>query len=425
MKPNHCRPVASLERTRGFWLCVFLCLVSAAVHESCSAADETGGSELVSPDPEQAPGSTVAQPPSGVGSSPATLPPVAMDNSAQLVDDEASLESEQDECGRLTQTAELTPINLIMLFDSSGSMGDSASTGILNFDRRWTPARAGVLAFLENPGSSGIQASLKFFPHPGGFDTTCNPDNYTFPDVPLRSLDDVRAFETALDVEQPAGGTPMLPALMGAMSYAESVLSEDPSSKTMIVMVTDGEPAVIPEGGATLDDVDPACPKEALMPNTIAGVAEFVRSKFEGSPSIPTYVIGIGSSVAQLAAVAQAGGTEMVFIDDADPTQTRAALSGALESIRSFNFDCEIRFPELPEGEGVGKVNVDFVGSQGALTELEKATEACNSIGWTLDDEVAPSKITLCPQACAFVQDDPLGRLELTVGCATRVQQAR
>lgn len=402
------------------------CLTSALLLGgvlACSAADApqpSSHSEPASPTPN-GPSTTgiAAGPPSGFIISSGGA------DSEQLLADEPSETAPDEACASTTQLARLTPVNLIILYDSSGSMGDSPSTGVSNMQRRWLPSKAGVLGFLADPGSPGIHAALKFFPHPGGFDATCNPDNYSVPDVALRDLENIAPFAQALDFQTPSGGTPMLPALMGAMNYAVRIIEGDPFAKTMVVMVTDGEPAVIPEGGATLEDVDPACPAGAPYPNTTAGVAEFVRSNYEGVPSIPTYVIGIGSSLTSLGQIAAAGGTELILIDDGDAERTQRAMSDALDGIRSRNFDCEIDFPELPDGEGVGTVNVDFVGSNRSVTEFEKATDRCSSIGWTLDDDFFPSKIQLCEEACAAVQSDPDGELQLAIGCATRLQRAR
>jgi hypothetical protein len=62
-------------------------------------------------------------------------------------------------------------------------------------------------------------------------------------------------------------------------------------------------------------------------------VASVAAAAFQGSPSIPTYVIGVGPALSKLEAIAQAGGTNQAFmIAVSNPAETATQLREALES---------------------------------------------------------------------------------------------
>jgi hypothetical protein len=78
--------------------------------------------------------------------------------------------------------------------------------------------------------------------------------------------------------------------------------------------------------------------------------------------------------------------------------------------------------PEAGEKLNLGKVNLDFVHSDAAATvEQLYRNDQCAGAGWHYDDPSAPTQIVLCPVTCTTVQSDARGRLELELGCDTRV----
>jgi len=319
-------------------------------------------------------------------------------------------------CTEVEYEARVTPINLIFVWDKSGSMG--AGNGWDNTETRWNPVRDGLGAFLADPGSSDLQASLKFFPVDGNLDEACDIDNYVTPDVPLMPLQESNTvFIEAINATTPAGGTPTYPALQGAAIYARQVWEQNRDQISVIVLVTDGQPEFQLDDGT----MGPGCEN-----NTIAGVTDAARDAYQGNPRIPVYVFGIGPDLLSLHSIASAGGTGLATIlSDTDPEATRDLFLTTLEQIRAEYIACNLRIPEVPVGEPAldfDEINVNFITGAGELQELHYDANCAQGTGWQYpgDNRVDPGWIELCPDLCATVQTDAEAELEIQVGCVTR-----
>jgi hypothetical protein len=310
------------------------------------------------------------------------------------------------------KSASLPAVNLVIMYDKSGSMGNPAEGGDPNL--KWIPVNAGMKAFFSDAKSFGYNASLQFFPAPGGISQTCGAD-YTDPLVPLTPLASNKPLESALDGASPAGGTPTLPALEGAIAYAKKTIAARPDEKTVVVLVTDGEPGMMVNGSMA-----PGCSN-----NDIAHVAQAANDAFTASPSIPTYVIGVGQQLTALETIAQQGGTKSAFmVSVSDPTQTRTQLQAAFDAIRSQQkVSCDFAIPAAPKGEQLDKdrVNVGYTNGAGSETPLVYSKDCTAQNGWRYDDPTNPSRIELCPSSCGVAQADPNGKLTIAFGCKTNV----
>ena len=319
-------------------------------------------------------------------------------------------------CTEVAYEAQVTPINLIFIWDKSQSMG--VGDGWDNTATRWNPVRDGLSAFLADPGSSDLQASLKFFPVDGSMDVACDVNRYVTPDVPLMPIADNPAFVEAINATTPSGGTPTLPALQGAVAYARQVWEQNRDQISVVVLVTDGEPGFyIPETGAQ----GPGCED-----NDIIGVTAAARDAYQGDPPIPIYVFGIGTELISLHSIAAAGGTGLATIlSDTDPQATRDLFLTTLEQIRAEYVACNLRIPEVPEGQpalNFDEINVNYTSGAGQLQELNYDANCAQGGGWQYpgDNRVDPGWIELCPDLCASVQADAQAALEIQVGCVTR-----
>ncbi len=319
-------------------------------------------------------------------------------------------------CTEVQYEARVTPINLIFVWDKSGSMGDGNAGD--NLATRWIPARDGLGAFLADPGSSELQASLKFFPVDGSLEYTCDINHYLTPDVPLMPLESNTAFMEAINATTPAGGTPTYPALQGAVIYARQVWEQNRDQISVIVLVTDGRPEfLLPDG-----TMGPGCEN-----NDITGVTQAARDAYQGTPPIPVYVFGIGPDLLSLHSIASAGGTGLATIisDTSDPQATRDLFLSTLEQIRAQYVACNLRIPEVPAGEPAldfDEINVNFITGGGQLQELLYDADCAQGTGWQYpgDNRENPGWIELCPDLCASVQSDAQAELEIQVGCVTR-----
>lgn len=85
---------------------------------------------------------------------------------------------------------------------------------------------------------------------------------------------------------------------------------------------------------------------------------------------------------------------------------------------------CEFGFPKSQNGQQTDptKVVVNYTpGSGGAPSPLTQVTDAvkCGSVpdGWYYDDNANPTKIVFCPSTCSGPGGDTGGKLEIAVGC--------
>ena len=104
--------------------------------------------------------------------------------------------------------------------------------------------------------------------------------------------------------------------------------------------------------------------------NDVAHVAAAAQAAYKGSPSIATYVIGVGPALDNLNTIAAAGGTgaaSMVSVDN--PTKTAETFQEALDKIRGQVLSCDFAMPKPPEGKAldIEAVNVAITGSQSPM----------------------------------------------------------
>ena len=312
-------------------------------------------------------------------------------------------------CAKSTSSAELTPVNLVLMYDKSGSMGAEAE----GFDPalKWIPVGTGMKAFLADPGSRGLDASLQFFPLGANVDEACAAP-YATPQVPLTPLVDSAAFIAAIDGTAPSGGTPTLPALQGAITYAQKTAQEKPAAKTAVVLITDGVPGYRINGQNVTGCAN----------NDIAHVSALAKSAFEATPAIRTYVIGVGPSLDNLNSIAAAGGTgEAIMVSVSDPSQTKTDFESALGVVRAATLSCDFAFPAPPDGStlDVNAVNVLFSSGGGADQVVARNADCAGGTGWRYDNPNAPTRIQLCPTSCATAQGDRNGKITVLFGCTT------
>jgi hypothetical protein len=312
-------------------------------------------------------------------------------------------------CVTSTANAALSPVNLVVMYDKSGSMGDTSQ----GFDPKvkWIPVTTGMKAFFSDPKSVGIAASLQFFPQGSDLGSVCGFD-YATPKVSLTPLASATPLSTTLDATQPSGGTPTLPAIEGAIKYATSVAAQRPNEKTFVVLVTDGDP-----GFGINGQFAAGCAN-----NDIPHVANAAKAAAAASPAIKTYVIGVGLDVQNLDAIATAGGTnKAIMVPVSDPTQTKTVFQGALDSIRTDNLSCELALPPPPNGKAldINAVNVVFTNGSGQESVLTYNASCAGGAGWHYDDAASPSKIELCASTCTQAQADRQGKLTIAFGCRT------
>lgn len=311
-------------------------------------------------------------------------------------------------CVTSLKSATLPTVNLVLMVDKSGSMGDPLEGG--DPALKWAPVTSGMKSFFRDAASAGYAASLQFFPAAGNLSQTCAAP-YDAPLVPLTPLSGSAPLVAALDAAKPQGGTPTLPALRGAIDFAKRTRAAHPDEKSAVVLVTDGEPGLMVNGS-----MQPGC-SDNDVPHVAAAAAAAAKE------SIPTYVIGVGPALSKLDAIAQAGGTGKAFmISVADPTKTTDELTRALDAIRGAEkVSCDFALPAPPPGQRLDpkRVNVAVTEGTGAVTPLVYSRDCAVANGWRYDDASAPTRVELCASTCSSVQSDAKAKLAVAFGCAT------
>jgi uncharacterized protein YegL len=292
--------------------------------------------------------------------------------------------SDLTKCATSSATPTPVPVSLVFIFDKSGSMDQ---------DSKWTSCQSGLTSFFADPASAGLSASLQFFP----LNNECNVPTYAAPAVAMRALPDSTSFANAMSANSPNGGTPTLPALTGAIEYAQSVQKTSPADKVAVVLVTDGEP----------NDCN----------SSVNNVATEAAS---ASGTIPTFVIGIGNT-GNLDAIAQAGGTtKATIVSTNNAQQTAQDFQTALNAIRGLTLACEYQIPAPPQGQTFdeSKVNVVYTPANAGQQTLTYNQDCTGGTGWHYDDPKSPTKIILCQSTCDSVQQKS-GKIDIVLGCDT------
>ncbi len=298
------------------------------------------------------------------------------------------------QCATASKKAEKVPLDMVIGLDTSFSM---------DFDDKWTNVRAALKAFVQNPAYSDLGVGLQFFP----IRKLCSVESYAQPAVSLQLQPQAAGpIAAALDTQQMADGTPMVPLLQGLSDYLK--VNAKPDRKPVIVLATDGVP----------DDTCLAGTAGAL-PNTLENAVVVATNAKNATPSVTTFVIGVGGELASLDAIAKAGGTDKAALVDTGGNTALLFLQ-ALDQIRRQAIPCDYT---IPSGiDDPTKTNVTYTPANGSAQTFVfvGGADGCAKAptnGWYFDDEKAPKKVVLCAAACEEVKKDDFGRVDVVFGC--------
>ncbi|MBK6517192.1 MAG: VWA domain-containing protein [Polyangiaceae bacterium] len=342
-------------------------------------------------------------------------------------------------CAGEDYVAEKVPLDIYLMLDQSGSMSDGSPS-------RWDAVVGAITAFVQSPSTAGVGVGIQYFPlesgnncsvlqcyndadcgagcgpcmgavpqlnFPGicqGFadSDSCNTVDYATPDVEIGPLPaNGSAIVQSMSAHGPTGGTPTSAALQGAIDHAKAWANFNVGHKTIVVLATDGDPT--------------SCNDDLGFINGIAAAG------VSGTPSILTFVIGVGGSVGALNGFAAAGGTSQAFMIDQSPDVEQAFLD-ALLAIQGAAIPCAFLIPEPPPGEDIdfGQINVNYTPANGTPDNIPRVDNsgACpaDGLAWYYDDNQAPTQIFLCPATCTTISADTEGSVKIVVGCETVVR---
>jgi hypothetical protein len=306
-----------------------------------------------------------------------------------------------DACGTSTHQVQEIPVDMLLVLDTSGSM---------DYFGKWTNVKAAIEGFVGNPVLSGLGVGVQFFP----IRQQCDVDAYAQPEVPIAQLPGAAdPIRMALDAKRMFGGTPTTQVMEGVTEYMRAWAQTHTDRKPVIVLATDGIPddtcLFEPDGG---------------LPNSLANAVAVTSKTVSGPPPVATFVIGVGSDLDKLDAIAHAAGTKAIYVDT---TQNIAAqFEAALNDIRKQAIPCDYALPDLGAGFDVDKINVEFTPNAGAATQVfdfVATADMCTTSptkGWYFDNPVNPTKLSLCPMTCDAVKASDSGRVDVLYGCKRR-----
>jgi hypothetical protein len=182
-------------------------------------------------------------------------------------------------------------LDMLLLVDDSLSMATTTFA--------WAPVTGAINGFVDSLESEGIGVGLTWFSE------GCSAAEFAVPDVTVGKLPaNAKALTDEVDSHMPAGNsTQTMYAIRGATEHTRQHALGNPGRKIVIVLMTDG----LPELGMA----SPCVPgPDSDLDNT----AQAAEDAYEGSPSIPVYVIGAGVNLENLDTIAAAGGTDKAFI---------------------------------------------------------------------------------------------------------------
>jgi hypothetical protein len=279
-----------------------------------------------------------------------------------------------------------------------------------------TPVRAALEKFLEAQGP-GVEIGLGYFGNDPLGQTSCDPNHYATPAVPIAPLpQNTAALEQSLNQQNPTGETPTGAAIRGACTVARGWVGQNPGHVTVILLVTDG----IPE--APLSQANGCAP-------TLADAQQAASDCAGQQPAIPIYVLGIGN-LGNLGQIAQAGGTQQAYLVDPN-SDTAAQVLAALNKIRmTAQVPCQFKVPDPPAGQAFKKdyVNIEFTDPSGNPAIVYKVSDmnACDPVngGWFYDNDQTPGSILLCPATCTTVTTRIGYTVNVALGCVTKTPPA-
>ena len=393
-------------------------LVSCAIAVACSGSANNSGFDKGS---SGSSGSGEAD--GGLGSSGSSGSSGTFGDAAAISPDAA--------CASDTVKAQQQPLDMYIMLDQSGSMNDS---------NKWTSVTTALKSFLTQPTAAGLGVGIQYFGLPpgsagcpttcansndcngngtclpfinkcsgclgGGGASSCNGADYAVPEIEIAPLPgSAQALTASINAHSPSTGTPTSAALQGAVDHAKTWATAHAGHVTIAVFATDGDPS---ECDTNLTNID-----------AIASTAA------AGNPKILTFVIGVGSSLANLNGIAAAGGTGQAFLVDTNGNTTQQFLD-ALNKIRGTALGCQYQIPAAKNGGTLdyGTVNVRYTpGGGGPSVTIPKVADVghCPATGdaWYYDNNTKPTQILLCGTSCKTVTADTKGDISIVVGCST------
>jgi hypothetical protein len=284
----------------------------------------------------------------------------------------------------------LRDLDMVLMVDRSGSM-----TG-----PKFDVMRAELDQVANEPWAPGTSFALDY--HPASAIDICPVQLYDPPEVPLTPVPSSGAVISAsLMMQFATGASPIQSVVAGALQYASTRQTQQPSHVVVAVLMADTDPN--------------ACN------GSYAEIVGLVQSALAMS-GVRTFAVGFeGITIASLNAVAAAGGTGQAV--DLTAPGAMSMLHVELEAIRRRAVPCELDLPPTPDGVTFDPDAVFLGYTPGGMGPEEYPAHVANenacgqSPGWYWDDPVTRTKLVLCSATCDAIKADVAPALQVLFGC--------
>jgi hypothetical protein len=239
------------------------------------------------------------------------------------------------------------PVDMYIMLDKSGSMGDPAGNGKPGdcdigdtVNSKWCHGINALSGYLNSASAKDQGAAIQFFSGDDGADCKTG-GQYATPAMPGTSYTTLpsNSFDSTLNKIVPGGGTPMEAALRGLTKFTAA--NRRPGHVTIGILITDGDPQGCDEN---LDHL-----------------AKILQDHFTAT-TIRTYVIGMnGATFKNLEKIAAGGGAP-----------THAATVGSLTNACG-NVAEPCHFWNVGDGDPAGFIQ--------ALAAIQESADGCNPGG--------------------------------------------
>ena len=274
-------------------------------------------------------------------------------------------------CGAMEFALQRVEPNVMLVIDRSGSMGDPVASG--SATTKWSDLKTAVSSLVTNYDSQMRLGAAIF-----SSDGNCAAANV---DVPVASAAGATVM-TKLNAQGPNGNTPTAAALDTVIAKG---LLNDPTRANYVVLATDGLP--------NCSDTD---------------VAKRITTLYNQTPSVKTYVIGMGDGTASdpttLNSWADAGHTALTGGTHYYQTSSPAALKQAFDAIVGGIVSCDFKMmQDAPDPTLI------------SVTENGAAVAQSPTVGWSYD--ASSHTVTLHGAACDMLTQNASTKVSVLYGC--------
>lgn len=342
-------------------------------------------------------------------------------------------------CTSTAVRAEQRPLAALLVVDRSKSMDVATSGGT-----RWQALNTALSSFLTDADTEALQLGLVLFPEFLSSDppSSCTQDKDCGPYGPCQDLGSfdrcfaslgsapyvsceaadyaprvaigpaasvASAITGAIGSATPAGNTPTSAALLAAIDGLRVWAADHTDHRLAVVFATDGDPT-------------------DCLPTDAGSIAQIAADGLMGSPSVSTFVLGVGINSGPLQQIAAAGTDPDVGVVFADVGSNAASnLTQALRSVRLEALGCDFLLPEPPAGSILDYDRVNFsVSSGGEESQVPKVPDASqcgNDPGWYYTgDPAEPTGLSVCPSVCNGLKSGSIESVQYLLGCQTVVK---